>query len=96
MTLLLPGIAVDASGQVTVGSDTGKLLFELALALEDTVSSPVDVEHVLAAMILAARDGRLASDTEMSHSNSKLIAAVREFLPVVFQRYGSDLEDADR
>ena len=96
MATILPGISVDDSGRVSVDAERGKLLFDLALELEDVVSAPVDVEHVLAALILAVREKGLAvTEAEMSRSNPVLLDAVREGLPIVFERYGSDLGEPD-
>ena len=93
MAAILPGISVDDPGRVSVDAKCGKLLFDLALECEDIVSVPVDVEHVLAALILAVREKGLAvkSEVEMTPSNPVLLDAVRECLPVIFERYGSDL-----
>lgn len=93
MAAILPGISVDDSGRVSVDAKCGKLLFDLALEFEGIVSAPVDVEHVLAALILAVREQGLTvvSDVEMAPSNPVLLNAVRDCLPVIFERYGSDL-----
>jgi len=103
---ILPGISIDASGHVTVDRQTGELLFDLALQLEDlqledlqledlqledAVSVPVDVEHVLAAIVLAARAGELGVDTSLTKDNANLLEVLRRHLKTVFQRYGGRL-----
>ncbi len=103
---ILPGLVLDASGQVTVDKRMGELLFDLALQLEDlqledlqleeTVSPPVDVEHVLAAILLAARDGEINADTSLTKDNAKLLEVLRRHLKTVFQRYGGQLGRDDR
>ena len=93
---ILPGISIDASGHVTVDRQTGELLFDLALQLEDlqledAVSVPVDVEHVLAAIVLAWRAGELGVDTSLTKDNANLLEVLRRHLKTVFQRYGGRL-----
>ena len=97
MATILPGIESDESGRVSVDSVAGKLLFDLAVESEDAIPDPVDVEHVLAALILAVREKGLAvkSKEEMVPSNPILLAATREFLPIVFARFGSGLGDTE-
>jgi hypothetical protein len=97
---ILPGLSIDGSGQVTVDNRMGELLFDLALQLEDlqledTVSAPVDVEHVLAAVVLAARDGEINADTSLTKDNAILLEVLRRHLKTVFQRYGGQLGRED-
>ena len=86
---VLPGIVVDTGGEVSVDSVAGKFLFDAALELEDAVPQPVDVEHVLAAIVLASREGRFEATTKTGTSNHELMEVLREYLPVVLRRYGS-------
>ena len=97
MATILPGIESDESGRVSVDSIAGKLLFDLAVEAEDAVPHPVDVEHVLAALILAVHDHDLVVESveDMTLSNPVLLAATRKFLPIVFERYGTGLGDVD-
>ncbi len=95
---ILPGISIDAAGQVTVNKRIGDLLFNLALQLEDlqledlqlehAVSAPVDVEHVLAAIVLAAREGELNAETPLTEDNPRLLEILRPHLKTVFEQYG--------
>jgi hypothetical protein len=98
---ILPGISLDAAGQVTVDKRMGELLFNLALQLEDlqledlqlenAVSAPVDVEHVLAAIVLAAREGEINADTPLTKDDAELLEILRRHLKTVFERYGGQL-----
>ena len=97
---ILPGISIDSSGHVTVDQQTGVLLFDLALQLEDLqlqngVGAPVDVEHVLAAIVLAVRAGEVNADTSLTKHNAKLLVVLRRHLITVFQRYGGQLGHDD-
>jgi len=57
---IVPGISVFSSGQATVDPSLAEVLFDLALQLEGPTDLPVDVEHVVAAIVFAARKGELA------------------------------------
>lgn len=89
--IILPGISSDAAGQVTVDKRMGELLLDLALQLEDTVSAPVDVEHVLAAIVLAAREGDLSDEKPLTKEDPNLRDVLRRHLKTVFEQYGGEL-----
>jgi hypothetical protein len=69
---IVPGISVSSSGQASVDSSLVDALFELALQLEGPTDLPVDVEHVLAAIVLAARNGELAPDKPLTADDPAL------------------------
>ncbi len=50
---IVPGIFISSSGQATVDPSLANVLFDLAIKLEEPTNLPVDVEHVLAAIVLA-------------------------------------------
>ncbi len=56
---VVPGISISPSGQATVDSSLANVLFDLAIKLEEPTQLPVDVEHILAAIVMAARQGEL-------------------------------------
>lgn len=91
---IVPGLRIDARGVASVDAQLGKLLVDLALQLEDAVSDPVDVEHVLAAIVLAARSGELDSQTPLGDA-ADLIEIVSKQLKVVFSKYQGRLGAED-
>lgn len=93
---ILPGISIDESGQVTVDKRMGELLFSLALELEDAVVAPVDIEHVLAAIVLASREGEIDAETTLSKESPELLQVLRRRLKNVFESYGGQLGQEDR
>ena len=52
---IIPGISMSPSGQATVDPTIADVLFDLVILAK----LPVGVEHVLAAIVLAARQGEL-------------------------------------
>jgi len=85
---IVPGIAVTSSGQATVDPSLADVLFDLAIKLEEPTNLPVDVEHVLAAIVLAARDGDLDANTPLSSDDPALTDILAVHVKTVFADYG--------
>ncbi|TWU12140.1 hypothetical protein CA54_09580 [Symmachiella macrocystis] len=83
---IVPGIFLDAAGQATVDPGLADLLFDLAIQLEEPTNLPVDVEHVLAAIILAARKGELDSTTPLT-SDAALVEVLVGHVKSIFTDY---------
>ena len=89
--MIAPGIYLDDTGHVSVDAEVGRALFDLAIELEDATPHPVDVQHVLAAIVLAERDGLVNEQTQVSRENPSLQEIVCQYLPLVFTQYGDQL-----
>ncbi len=85
---IVPGISVSSSGQATVDSSLADVLFDLAIKLEEPTSLPVDVEHVLAAIVLAAHKGELDPNTPLSSDDPALAEVLVGHVKTVFADYG--------
>lgn len=85
---LIPGITLDASGQANVDGPMGQRLIELALALEAYTRDPVDVQHVLAAIILAVRRRELASGQPLPPTDPQLCGLLVRHVNALFARHG--------
>jgi hypothetical protein len=81
---IVPGISVSALGQATVDPSLTDVLFDLAIKLEEPTNLPVDVQHVLAAVVLAARSGELAPDTKLSSDDQALAAVLTPHVKSIF------------
>ena len=84
---IVPGISVTPSGQATVDPALTEVLFDLAIKLEEPTNLPVDVEHVLAAIVLAARKGELDPNTLLSSDDPALAAVLVDHVKTVFSDY---------
>ena len=84
---IVPGISISPSGQATVDSSLANVLFELAIKLEEPTQLPVDVEHILAAIIMAARQGELDPNTRLSSEDPALAAVLVNHVKRVFAEY---------
>jgi hypothetical protein len=85
---IVPGISISSSGQASVDSSLANVLFDLGLQLECSTDLPVDVEHVLAAIVLAARSGELASDKPLRSNDPALAEILAVHVKTVFAKYG--------
>ena len=88
---IVPHICVSSSGQASVDPSLADVLFDLALQLEGPTDLPVDVEHVLAAIVLAARNGELAPDKPLRSNNSALADILAVHVKTVFAKYGGNV-----
>ena len=84
---IVPGISVTSSGQATVDPSLANVLFDLAIKLEEPTNLPVDVEHVLAAVVLAARNGELDANTPLSSGDPALVDILVVHVKTVFADY---------
>ena len=92
---LVPGISLSASGQATVDPALTEVLIDIAIKIDDSSRFPVDVEHVLAAIVLAVRSGSIGTDTEISSDNDTLISALAEKVETVFEKFGGKVGTDD-
>ena len=84
---VVPGISISPSGQATVDSSLANVLFDLAIKLEEPTQLPVDVEHILAAIVMAARQGELDPNTRLSSEDPALAAVLINHVKTVFAAY---------
>ncbi len=92
---VVPGISISSSGQATVDPALRDVLFDLALRLEEPTNHPVDVQHVLAAIVLAARNGELDPGIQPSSDDQALVAALVPHVKSVFEKYDGEVGEDD-
>jgi hypothetical protein len=92
---IVPGITVTPSGQATIDSSVSGVLFDLALKLEEPTNLPVDVEHVLAAVVLAARKGQVDPSVPLSPDDPKLVETLAGHVKMVFEKYNGTVGGDD-
>jgi hypothetical protein len=84
---IVPGISLSPTGQATVDPALADVLFDLGIQLEEITKLPVDVEHVLAAIVLAARNGQLNQFTRLSSSDLMLQKVLADHVGEIFTEY---------
>jgi len=92
---IVPGISVSSSGQASVDPSLADVLFDLALQLEEPTDLPVDVEHVLAAIVLASRNGELAADEPLRSNDPALAGILEAHVKIIFADYGGTVGTDD-
>lgn len=85
---IIPGISLSLQGQATVDPSLTKHLIDLAIRIDDDSKFPVDVEHVLAAIILAAKQGALSNSTDLSQIDDAMVGNLAEHVDTVFKTFG--------
>ena len=88
---IVPGLSVSTTGQATVDPSIADVLFDLAIKLEETTTLPVDVQHVVAALVLSARKGEFDPQTPLSTDDPVLAAVLAAQLKTVFSVYGGNV-----
>jgi len=81
---IVSGISISAAGQATVDASLADVLFDLALKLEGPTHLPVDVQHVLAAVVLAARAGQIDRSARLSADDSALVEVLTPHVKSIF------------
>ena len=84
---IVPGISISSSGQATVDPSLSDVLFDLAIKLEEPTNLPVDVEHVLAAIVLAARKGELDPNTPLASDDPAIVEVLVGHVKTVFEQF---------
>ena len=88
---IVKGIRMTPAGEVAIDPKLDGPLCDLAIALQGPDDLPVDVEHVVAALILASRSGHVPPDYELRERDKTLQAILRPHVRTIFQRYGGQV-----
>ena len=82
------GVTISRDGEVSVDEGLTDTLLDLAETLEARTGRPVDVEHVVAAVVLANRAGKLGSDRRLRTGDDLLLMALAPQIETLFAKYG--------
>lgn len=88
---IVPGISISGTGEATVDPALTEVLCELAISLEEPTGLPVDVEHVVAALLLASRAGEIDSDVLLGTHSPQLMQCLTRHVRTVFAAFGGQL-----
>jgi len=88
---IVPGLSISASGHATVDPSIKETLLDLATSLEVPTDLPVDIEHVVAAIILAVRNKEVDANAILSAKDPSLIEILSPHIKSVFALYGGVL-----
>lgn len=85
---IVRGILMTPEGEVSIDPQIDEPLCDLAIALQGPDELAVDVEHVVAALILASRRGEVSDDYELRGKDPALQAILMPHIVTIFNRYG--------
>lgn len=85
--LIIEGISLAPSGQVSIDKGLGPVLFDLAVEMEALVSDPVDVQHIVAAIIMASKAGELPPNHQIRASDAELMPLLAKHVRELFVRH---------
>lgn len=89
--VIVPGILLHPNGQASVSKAAGKALFSLALELEPRVPFPVDIQHVLAAIIMASQKGEIEKNCSLEVDSTELIQVLERHVTTLFKQHGGQI-----
>ena len=92
---IVPGITVTPSGHATVDPSLRDVLLDLAIKLEEPTNLPVDIEHVLAAIVLAARKGQIDTNAPLASDDPAVADILAIHIKTVFAEYGGEVGEDD-
>lgn len=92
---VVAGVTIDRKGAVTVSAGYQQGLCDIALDLQEETTLPVDVEHVLAALVMAVRDGRLERGADVTHDPNSYRSVLLPYVELVFQRFSGNVLGMD-
>jgi hypothetical protein len=92
---IVRGISLSPAGQATIDPALTEVLIDLAIQIDDDSRYPVDVEHVVAAVVLAAQNGGLAPETELSSRDAGLLVVLGQHIETVFEKFGGKVGTDD-
>jgi hypothetical protein len=93
---IVRGITMTPEGEVTIEEELQETLLDLSEGLESRTSFPVDVEHVVAALVFASRLGHVTPLRTLRADDAELLTLLEPHLRVVFDRYGGEICDDDQ
>ena len=86
-----PGIRLFRKGEATIDPGVANVLFDLAIKLEEPADLPVDVEHVLAAVVMLSREGRWDPNVAINASNETLVEMLLPKVKLIFSQFGGQV-----
>ena len=88
---VVPGVHISPAGEVTTSPELHDVLCDVAGELEDDCDLPVDLEHVLAALIMAAKAGQISDDRRLSSNDTELRALLVPHVRMMFEEFDGDI-----
>ncbi|MBT4864597.1 MAG: hypothetical protein HON53_05660 [Planctomycetaceae bacterium] len=88
---IVPGVHISSAGEVTTSPELHDVLCDVAGELEDDCDLPVDLEHVLAALIMATNAGQISDDRQLASDDSELRALLVPHVRLIFEEFDGQI-----
>ncbi|QDT05413.1 hypothetical protein K227x_38130 [Rubripirellula lacrimiformis] len=88
---IIPGLTLSPAGQATIDPPLHQPLFDLALALEAPTGLPVDIQHVVAALVMARQKGDIDKDLRLTGNDAILVTQLAPYVQSLFDQHGGIL-----
>ena len=92
---IVVGITVSEDGHAQIDPTIVDEIFGIALLLDESLDHPVDVQHIVAAIVLASEEGRLPQDTVVRAEDDSLRETIKPHVETVFRRWQGDVGSDD-
>ena len=92
---IVEGLTIDRKGSVTVASGYQQVLCDLSLEMQELSSHPVDVEHVVAAVVMAVRDGRISRGSVLQSENQHQNQILVRYVEILFRKHQGKVGPVD-
>ncbi|MDG1874044.1 MAG: hypothetical protein P8J27_09035 [Mariniblastus sp.] len=86
-----PGIRISKKGEATIDPKVANVLFDLAIKLEEPTDLPVDVEHVMAAVVMLSREGRWDPQVALDANDEDLVRLLLPKVKMIFSQFGGKI-----
>jgi len=85
---IVPGITISKKNEATVAPELADVLFDIGLKLEEKTDLPVDVQHVLAGIVMCAQAREIDSEKPVDANDEELISKLVRYVKVIFEQLG--------
>lgn len=92
---VIQGITLSSKNEATVAPELADGLFDLALKLEETTGLAVDVQHVLAAIVMGSTTGEIPNDETVSSLSTTRLKILEKHVRIVFSQFGGKVGEDD-
>jgi hypothetical protein len=88
---IVPGVHISPAGEVTTSPELHDVLCDVAGELEDDCDLPVDLEHVLAALIMASNAGQISDNRQLASDDTELRALLVPHVRMIFEEFDGQI-----
>ena len=92
---VIQGITLSSRNEATVDPELADDLFDLALKLEESTGLAVDVQHVLAAIVMGSTTGEIPKEESVRTISESRLGILEKQVRIVFSQFGGKVGEDD-